>query len=54
MFPLKKFARKGLIKLILIKIENFSFTKMHLNISSAKRRSFCPGGGGGGGGELTV
>ena len=27
----------------LIKIQNFSFTKMHLNISSAKRRPFCPG-----------
>ena len=24
---------------------NISFTKMHIKISSAKRRSFCPGGG---------
>ena len=29
---------------IFIKIQRFSFTKMHLEISSAKRRSFCPGG----------
>ena len=29
---------------ILIKIQNFSFTKMHLKISSAKWRPFCPGG----------
>ena len=29
---------------ILIKFQNFSFTKMHLKISSAKWRSFCPGG----------
>ena len=29
---------------ISIKIQNFSFTKMHLKISSAKRRPFCPGG----------
>ena len=29
---------------ILIKIQNFSFTKMHLKISSAKWRQFCPGG----------
>ena len=28
----------------LIKIQNFSFTKMHLKISSANRRPFCPGG----------
>ena len=28
---------------ILIKIQNFSFTKMHLKISSAKWRPFCPG-----------
>ena len=28
---------------ILIKIQNFSFMKMHLKISSAKRRPFCPG-----------
>ena len=28
---------------ILIKIPNFSFTKMHLKISSAKWRPFCPG-----------
>ena len=28
---------------ILIKIQNFSFTKMHLKISSAKRWPFCPG-----------
>ena len=28
---------------ILIKIQNFSFTKMHLKISSVKRRPFCPG-----------
>ena len=28
----------------LIKIQNFSFTKMHLKISSAKWRPFCPGG----------
>ena len=27
---------------ILIKIQNFSFTKMHLKISSAKRWPFCP------------
>ena len=27
-----------------IGIQNFSFTKMHLKISSAKRRPFCPGG----------
>ena len=27
---------------ILFKIQNFSFTKMHLKISSAKRRTFCP------------
>ena len=33
---------------ILIKIQNFSFTKMHLKISSAKRWPLCPGGGGGG------
>ena len=31
----------------LIKIQNFSFTKMHLKVSSAKGRPFCPGGGGG-------
>ena len=29
---------------ILIKIQNFSFTKMHPKISPAKRRPFCPGG----------
>ena len=29
---------------ILIKIQNFSLTKMHLKISSAKWRPFCPGG----------
>ena len=29
---------------ILIKVQNFSFTKMHLKISSAKWRPFCPGG----------
>ena len=29
---------------ILIKIQNFSFTKMHLKISSAKWRPFCPRG----------
>ena len=29
---------------ILIIIQNFSFTKMHLKISSAKWRPFCPGG----------
>ena len=29
---------------ILIKIQNIPFTKMHLKISSAKWRSFCPGG----------
>ena len=29
---------------VFIKIQNFSFMKMHLNISSAKRRQFCPGG----------
>ena len=28
---------------ILIKIQNFSFTKMHLKLSSAKWRPFCPG-----------
>ena len=28
---------------ISIKIQNFSFTKMHLKISSAKQRPFCPG-----------
>ena len=28
---------------ILIEIANFSFTKMHLKISSAKWRQFCPG-----------
>ena len=28
---------------ILIKIRNFSFMKMHLKISSAKWRPFCPG-----------
>ena len=28
---------------ILIKIQNFSFTKMHLKITSAKWRPFCPG-----------
>ena len=28
---------------ILIKIQNFSFTKMQLEISSAKRPPFCPG-----------
>ena len=28
---------------ILIKIQNVSFTKMHLKISSAKWRLFCPG-----------
>ena len=33
---------------ILPRIQNFSFTKMHLKISSAKRRPFCRGGGGGG------
>ena len=27
----------------LIKIQNFSFIKSHLKISSAKRRQFCPG-----------
>ena len=29
---------------ILIKIQNFSFTKMHLKILSAKWQPFCPGG----------
>ena len=29
---------------ILIKIQNFSFTKMHLKISSVKWWPFCPGG----------
>ena len=29
---------------ILIKIQNFLFTKMHLKILFAKRRPFCPGG----------
>ena len=29
---------------ILIKIQTFSFTKMHLNVSSAKKQPFCPGG----------
>ena len=29
---------------ILIKIQNFSFTKMHLKISFAKWWPFCPGG----------
>ena len=29
---------------IFIKMQNFSYTKMHMNISSAKRRPFCPGG----------
>ena len=29
---------------ILIKIQNFSFTEMHLKLSSAKWRPFCPGG----------
>ena len=29
---------------IWIKIQNFSFMKMHPKISSAKRRQFCPGG----------
>ena len=29
---------------ILIKIQNFSFTKMHLKLSSAKQWPFCPGG----------
>ena len=29
---------------IRIKIQNFSFTKMHLKLSSAKWRPFCPGG----------
>ena len=28
----------------LIKMQNFSFTKMHLKISSVKWRPFCPGG----------
>ena len=28
---------------IVIKIENYSFTKMHLNILSVKWRPFCPG-----------
>ena len=29
---------------ILIKMQNFSFMKMNMKISSAKRRPFCPGG----------
>ena len=29
---------------ILIKIQNFSFAKMHLKVSSAKWQPFCPGG----------
>ena len=29
---------------ILIKLQNFSFTKMHLKIPSAKWRPVCPGG----------
>ena len=29
---------------ILINIQNFSVTKMHMKLSSAKRRQFCPGG----------
>ena len=37
--PLETYFNK-----ILIKIQNFSFTKMHLKISSAKWRPFCPGG----------
>ena len=28
---------------ILMKIQNFSFNKMHLEMSSAKRQSFCLG-----------
>ena len=28
---------------IFIRIQNFSFTKIHMNISSAKMRPFCPG-----------
>ena len=31
-----------------MKIENFSFTEMHLNISSTKWQPYCRGGGGGG------
>ena len=31
---------------ISIKIRSFSFMKMHLKLSSAKRRPFCPGGDG--------
>ena len=31
---------------ILIKMQNFSFTKMHMKITPAKWRPFCPGGGG--------
>ena len=51
--PLSKPCNAGLLSivplgtnfsLILFKIQKFSFTKMHLNISSAKWRSFCPGG----------
>ena len=38
---------------ILTEINIFLFQKMHLKMSSAKWRPFCPGGGGGGGGELT-
>ena len=34
---------------LLIGIQNFSFSKMHLKISSAKWRPFCQGVGGGGG-----
>ena len=29
---------------ILIKIQDFSFMKMHINILSAKQQPFCPGG----------
>ena len=32
------------LQCFLIKIQNFSFTKMHLKISSVKWRSFCPCG----------
>ena len=36
-------TRRNNLQWILIKIQNFSFTKMHLKISSTKWRPLCPG-----------
>ena len=41
LLPIRPLGRN--LNKILIKIQNFSFTKMHLKISSVKWQPFCPG-----------